>query len=84
MASQGRLDSYEKIYPNVDEWLGLIQGAKYVVTNSFHGTVFSVIMNRKFLTILLCGAFTRMNGRFIDLLSRLGLENRIYSRNMDV
>lgn len=84
VASQGRLDSYEKIYPNVDEWLGLIQGAKYVVTNSFHGTVFSVIMNRKFLTIPLCGAFTRMNGRVIDLLSRLGLENRIYSRNMDV
>ena len=84
VASQGRLDNYEKIYPNVDEWLGLIQSAKYVVTNSFHGTVFSVIMNRKFLTIPLSGAFTRMNGRVIDLLGRLGLESRIYSGNMDV
>lgn len=84
VVSQGRLDNYEKIYPNVDEWLGLIQSAKYVVTNSFHGTVFSVIMNRKFLTIPLSGAFTRMNGRVIDLLGRLGLESRIYSGNMDV
>ena len=84
VASQGRLDNYEKIYPNVDEWLGLIQSAKYVVTNSFHGTVFSVIMNRKFLTIPLSGAFIRMNGRVIDLLGRLGLESRIYSGNMDV
>ena len=41
-------------------------------------------MNRKFLTIPLCGSFTRMNGRVIDLLGRLGLESRIYSGNMDV
>lgn len=84
VASQGRVDKYEKIYPNVDEWLGLIQNAKYVVTNSFHGTVFSVIMNRNFLTIPLSGAFARMNGRVIDLLSRLGMESRIYSGSMDI
>lgn len=84
VASQGKMDNYEKIYPNVDEWLGLILGAKYVVTNSFHGTAFSVIMNKKFLTIPLCGAFSRMNGRVVDLLDKLGLCNRIYSGDIDV
>lgn len=84
VASQGRFDDYEKMYPNVDEWLGLIKDAKYVVTNSFHGTVFSIIMNKQFVTIPLIGAFSKMNGRIFDLLSKLKLENRIYSNNLDI
>lgn len=84
VASQGQVDSYEKIYPNIDEWLGIIQNAKYVVTNSFHGTVFSLIMNKKFLVIPLSGAFSRMNGRVVDLLTELNLNNRLYSDDLNV
>ena len=32
------------------EFLGLFQNAAYVVTNSFHGTVFSVQFHRPFFT----------------------------------
>lgn len=84
VASQGMQDGYDKLYPNVDEWLGLLNGAKYVVTNSFHGTVFSLIMNKQFCTIPLTGAFARMNGRIVDLLSNLELANRMYSTSLDV
>ena len=31
-----------------EEWLGYIKNAEYVVTNSFHGTVFSILFNKKF------------------------------------
>ena len=84
VASQGQQDEYDKLYPNVDEWLGLLNGAKYVVTNSFHGTVFCLIMNKQFCTIPLTGAFARMNGRIVDLLSNLELANRMYSTSLDV
>lgn len=84
VASQGQIDNYEKIFPNVDEWIGLIKNAKYVVTNSFHGTVFSLIMNKNFLVVPLSGAFSRMNGRVVDLLTDLGENNRIYSNDLDV
>lgn len=84
VASQGKQDGHDKLYPNVDEWLVLLNGAKYVVTNSFHGTVFSLIMNKQFCTIPLTGAFARMNGRIVDLLSNLELANRMYSTSLDV
>lgn len=32
------------------EWLGYIRGAEYVVTNSFHGTVFSIIFEKQFFS----------------------------------
>ena len=34
----------------VYEWLGLIRGASFVATDSFHGTVFSALFNRPFAT----------------------------------
>lgn len=32
------------------EWVGLIKHAKYVVSDSFHGTAFSIIFNKQFFT----------------------------------
>ncbi len=42
--------SIGKLKTNVgpEEWLGYIKNAEYVVTNSFHGTVFSILFNKKF------------------------------------
>lgn len=34
------------------EWIWLIEHAKYVVTDSFHCTVFSYLMQKQFITIL--------------------------------
>ena len=38
--------------PNQYEFLSLFQNAEYVLTDSFHATVFSIIFNRKFVDIL--------------------------------
>ena len=62
----------EKIGPL--EFLDLIYNSKYVITNSFHGTVFSIIFNKDFNTVALNDG---EDGRIINLLHRLQLDNRI-------
>ncbi len=83
VTAQGRLDEFPKEYPNVDEWLGLIDSSKYIVTNSFHGMAMSIIFNKQFLVIPVTGSFSRMNGRITDTLSHLNLSDRIYSNSLD-
>lgn len=58
-----------------DDFIGLFSKAQYVLTNSFHGTVFSILFNKNFYTILKKGKDN--NSRQIDLLNNLGIENRI-------
>lgn len=55
------------------EFLSYIRNASFVVTSSFHGTVFSLIFERKFISV----AHPRHGGRVKDLLSIVQLENRI-------
>ena len=60
----------------VEQWLKKIHDASFVVTNSFHGTVFSILFHRPFAAVLIKGS--GMNDRIITLLKALGLEARIY------
>lgn len=83
VASQGRNDDYEKVYPTIPEWLGLIRNAEYVITNSFHGTVFSILMEKEFLVLPLSQYAAPMNNRLKELLYPLGLEDRLYWKSMD-
>lgn len=65
------------IFPSVTSWIRGFMGAEYVVTDSFHGTVFSIIFNKPFITIANKG---RGISRFTSLLKMFGLEDRlIYS-----
>lgn len=83
VAAQGQIDDYPKEYPNIDEWLGLIDGAKYVITNSFHGMVTSIVLNKQFLVIPTTGSVARMNNRLTSTLEPLQLEERIFSKSLD-
>lgn len=60
--------------PNVESWLAGFDNAKYVVTDSFHGTVFSIIFNRPFSTI---GNKSRGLDRFYSLLEMFDLKERL-------
>lgn len=84
VSSQGRVDSFKKEYPTIEDWIQLIENAKYVITNSFHGMVFSIIMNTPFIVVPLAGSFVRMNERIYDILSLLKLKSRIYKDNLDI
>lgn len=60
--------------PGIEEWLSLINGAKLMVTDSFHGVVFSIILKTPFYVLLNGGGG---NSRIYSLLESLGLENRL-------
>jgi len=55
------------------EFLMLFKNAKYIVTNSFHGTSFSIIYKKNFYSAV----HTSRGNRIIDLLSTLGLSKNI-------
>ena len=61
------------------EWLSLLHGAEYVVTNSFHATVFSTLFHKKFFTVVSGDKAKGINMRMNDFLNAVGLGNRIYS-----
>lgn len=61
--------------PSVAEWIRRIGGARYVVTDSFHGVVFSLLYKRDFVAIK---NHNGMDARMIDLLTALNLGNRLY------
>ena len=58
----------------VYEWLNNIKESEFVVTNSFHGTVFAILFHKPFVSVKIKGS--GMNDRLITLLSELGLINR--------
>lgn len=66
----------------IEEWLSNIYYSEHVITNSFHGIVFSIIFQRPFTAVLIEGS--GMNDRIITLLEKLGLNNRIYRKNMQI
>lgn len=54
---------------NPKDFVGLISKADAVVTNSFHGTAFSVLFQKKFITI----GKSKYNSRMLSLLEKLML-----------
>lgn len=57
------------------EWVGLIMNAAYMVTDSFHGTAFSINFNIPFTTLL--NPSSNMNSRALSILEITGLKNRL-------
>ncbi len=62
------------------EFISLLYNAKFIVTNSFHGTAFSIIFNKDFVTMPQKETGTRM----IELLRLLNLENRIITNKDNI
>ena len=59
---------------SIENWLANFRDAKYVITDSFHGSVFSIIFNKPFTAL---GNKTRGLSRFNTLLEMLSLEDRL-------
>lgn len=71
----------ERIAPSIDEWISGIANADFVIADSFHATVFSIIFHRPFITI---ANERRGLSRFTSLLKMLGLENRMVTNETQV
>lgn len=54
------------------EFLSLIYHADYVVSTSFHGTAFSIILEKQFCVV----GLGKMSGRIVSLLTQLGILER--------
>ena len=69
---------YEHYVTGVDEFIWAIEHAKLVYTDSFHGTVFSIIFRRPFVVCDRVGNSieTKMTSRIDSLLQLFGLEAR--------
>ena len=62
------------VYPTVTAWLRAFMDADYVVCDSFHGAVFSIIFNKPFIVL---ANSARGNARFASLLALFGLGERM-------
>ena len=70
-----RIDGYKSSYPeSIEAWIRQIATAEFVFTDSFHGTVLSLLYNKNF--IFYVGNPNRVS-RVLSLLTILGLSSRI-------
>lgn len=56
------------------EFIGLIKNAEYVVTDSFHGTAFSILFNKE---QYIYNARPKASSRIYSIMSKFGLQDRI-------
>lgn len=70
----------ERIIPSLEDWLLGFYTASFVVTDSFHGCVFSIIFGKPFIAI---GNIERGYARFLSLLSHFHLENNLLLKPED-
>lgn len=62
------------IVPPIDDWICGIKNSQFVVTDSFHGTVFSILFNKPFIVL---GNRNRGMARFESLLKLFNIEERL-------
>lgn len=70
----------EFCYLRPEQFLTLVDQAMYVVTNSFHGTAFSINLNKQFLSV----GKEKYNSRIKDLLDMLDLKQNFIDVNESI
>lgn len=71
----------ERIKPSVEKWLRGFYDAEFVVTDSFHACVFSILFKKQFVVI---GNETRGMSRIESLLKMFEIEDRLVTSNFNV
>lgn len=69
------------VFPTVESWIGCFQQSDFVITDSFHGCVFSIIFNKPFIAI---ANTDRGYTRFDSLLGIFNLKERLFERVVDI
>lgn len=70
-----------RIKSSVETWLRGFYDAEFVITDSFHACVFSILFKKQFVVI---GNRKRGMARFESLLNMFGLEDRLVSADVNV
>lgn len=79
---RGNDASHNNVGPG--EFLALIKGADFVLTDSFHGTAISIIYHKSFYTFSRNGVRESMDTRVVSLLELLGLADRFEPTNWNL
>ncbi|CUM72004.1 polysaccharide pyruvyl transferase family protein [Roseburia inulinivorans] len=75
----GEQNVYSEV--SIEQWLKLIKDAKFVFTDSYHGTCFSIINKKPFISMR---NRKRGNSRFDSLMNMLHLQDRMISNPTDI
>lgn len=80
--SLGKLKYADKyfIFDGPDTFLSLVRNAQFIISNSFHAAVFSIIYEKDFVVVNRTEA---INTRMRDLLDDLKINERLISENYD-
>lgn len=70
----------ERIQPPVEQWIRGFYDADFVITDSFHACVFSILFNKPFLV---CSNIDRGISRFNSILNMFDLQNRMITNAHD-
>lgn len=65
------------LLPTIGQWLARIKKADFVITDSYHGTIFSILFNKPFYSIINCD---RGRERFSFLEEEFGLSGMFVSK----
>jgi exopolysaccharide biosynthesis predicted pyruvyltransferase EpsI len=76
-----KLPLSDRIAPSIENWLRGFFDARFVITDSFHACVFSILFNKPFIVI---GNKERGMDRFNSLLSMFGLQERLIASVNDL
>lgn len=76
------IDTIPKIFPSIEEWLSYIYYSDFVITNSFHGTIFCMLFGKQFAVIPLRDS--QRNTRIESLLGEVGILDRICYTKSDM
>lgn len=63
--------------PTIGQWLTQIKNADFIITDSYHGTIFSIIFNKPFFSVINCN---RGKERFSFLEEEFGLSGLFLSK----
>lgn len=74
-------DPESYVFPSVESWIECFQKSDFVVTDSFHGCVFSIIFNKPFIAI---ANIDRGFTRFESLLEIYKLKDRLFKSISDI
>jgi hypothetical protein len=83
-SSELNINIYEYKLENnkkIEDFIYYLDNCKAVITNSFHGTIFSIIFNKPFISFNWKGSAEE---RLKSLGKLLGVENRIVSNNQTI
>lgn len=69
-------------YLSIPNWLAAIRDSSLVITNSFHCVMMCLKLHTPFVVVLETGNMSGMNDRFITLLEKFKMKNRIIN-NID-